>query len=170
MKKICCRCKEEKDLKDFNKQKRTKDGYRYECKECQRVYYKNNREKELKRCAKYRLNNREKLSKYRLNNRERYLINLYKKNDKDKNRENDLTVEWFKENITNKPCLYCGNTKRIGADRIDNTKGHTKDNVVPCCLLCNQTRSNNFTLEEMIRIGKVIREIKNDRLRKDNKS
>ena len=159
MKKICCRCKKEKDLKEFSKLKKTKDGYQYNCKECQRVYYKNNREKILKT-----------ETKYRLNNRERHLINMYKRKDKDKNRENDLTLEWFKENITSKPCLYCGDTKNIGADRIDNTKGHTKDNVVPCCLLCNQTRSNNFTLEEMIRIGKVIREIKNDRLRKDNKS
>jgi len=163
MKKICCRCKKEKDLKDFNKQKRTKDGYRYYCKECERVYLR-----------VYRLNNREKIlknaAKYHLNNREKHLIKEYKRKDKDKNRENDLTFEWFKENISSKPCLYCGETEKIGADRIDNTKGHTKDNVVPCCYDCNTARSNNFTLEEMIRIGKVIRAIKNDRLRDCNKT
>ena len=41
---------------------------------------------------------------------------------------------------TTKPCVYCGDTKRIGADRIDNTKGHTKENCVPCCIECNIAR------------------------------
>ena len=157
MKKICSRCKEEKDLKEFNKLKQTKDGYQHRCRECQSITrkqsYDNNREKELKTDRKYYWNNRE-----------RYLINMYKRYDKNKNKENDLTVEWFKENISSKPCLYCGDTENIGADRIDNTKGHTKDNVVPCCTICNKVRSDHFTVSEMLRLGKVIREIKNDRL------
>jgi len=155
MKKICCRCKEEKDLKEFNKLKQSKDGYRYQCRECQKIDSIIDKPKRLIRDLK---------------NRDKLLVSWYKRHDRDKNRENDLTVEWFKENISSKPCIYCGDTEKIGADRIDNSKGHTKDNVVPCCDLCNATRSNNFTLEEMVRIGKVIKEIKNDRLRKDNKS
>lgn len=42
-----------------------------------------------------------------------------------------ISAEWFLENIAYKPCKYChaqgiGN---VGANRIDNTKGHTEDNV-----------------------------------------
>ena len=48
-------------------------------------------------------------------------------------------------------------------DRLDNSKGHTKDNVVPCCIECNTARSDNFTFEEMKVIGKSIRKIKKDR-------
>ena len=63
---------------------------------------------------------------------------------------------------------YCGDTEDIGLDRIDNTKGHTKDNVVPCCYICNTTRGSNFTYEEMKIIGKTIKEIKRCRLEKMN--
>jgi len=42
-------------------------------------------------------------------------------------------------------------------------KGHTKNNVVPCCLECNTARNNNFSFEEMKILGKTIGEIKNSR-------
>lgn len=51
-------------------------------------------------------------------------------------------------------CYYCQNNlgKHIhsgsGLDRIDNTKGYTIDNVLPCCGICNKTRNNFFTVEE----------------------
>ena len=34
-----------------------------------------------------------------------------------------------------------------GIDRIDNNKGYTIDNIVPCCHICNQAKSS-FTLQE----------------------
>ncbi len=76
----------------------------------------------------------------------------------------DMTIEWFIENILLAPCHYCGDTKRVGCDRIDNNKGHSKDNVVPCCIECNTARNNYFTYEEMRRLGKTIAEIKKDRI------
>jgi len=36
-----------------------------------------------------------------------------------------------------------------GLDRIDSTKGHLSDNVVPCCFDCNRAKSNH-TLEEFL--------------------
>lgn len=75
----------------------------------------------------------------------------------------DLTIDWMIENILTKPCVYCGDTYRVGCDRIDNTKGHTKDNVVPCCIECNTARNNYFSYEEMKVLGKTIREIKEKR-------
>ena len=75
----------------------------------------------------------------------------------------DIDVDWLIENILTKPCVYCGDIRRIGCDRLDNSKGHTKDNVVPSCIECNTARSNNFTFDEMKVIGKSIRKIKKDR-------
>lgn len=102
--------------------------------------------------------------KWKINNREKYLICTYSIIDKKKNLTCDLTVEWMKENITSKPCTYCGDTETIGCDRIDNTKGHTQDNCIPCCPECNLTRGNRFSIAEMIKIGMTIKQIKQDRL------
>jgi len=39
------------------------------------------------------------------------------------------------------PCTYCGKVATLedtnGLDRLDNTKGHSLGNVVPCCSICN---------------------------------
>lgn len=70
----------------------------------------------------------------------------------------DLSKE-FVENSLEKACTYCG-FPSTGLDRIDNTKGHSEDNCVPCCKECNVSRNNSFTQEEMIIIGKAIREVK----------
>lgn len=42
-------------------------------------------------------------------------------------------------------------------------KGHTIDNVVPCCYECNVARTDNFTYEEMLEIGKAIKRVMEDR-------
>ena len=91
-------------------------------------------------------------------------LSRYKKFDVLANFQNDLTYDWFYENIHNKPCTYCGdNNTPIGVDRINNNKGHTKDNVVPSCHLCNITRANRFTHEEMLILGEAISIIKKNR-------
>lgn len=139
--KRCSKCKEIKDITSFHKDIKKKSGYRSHCKTC---------------C-------KESTRIYRFNNREDMMLRNYKITDKNRNLVCDLTTEWIKENITNKSCIYCGDTEFIGCDRIDNNKGHTKDNVVPCCKLCNQTRNNDFSVEEMHKIGLVIRKIKEQR-------
>lgn len=54
--------------------------------------------------------------------------------------EVDYDAKWVVENIFNKPCAHCGETDwhKLGCNRIDNSKAHTKDNVEPCCFECNQ--------------------------------
>ena len=68
--------------------------------------------------------------------------------------EFNLTKEEFKI-LIEKDCYYCGakpnNKSRDyfynGLDRMDNTKGYTINNVVPCCKHCNIAK-NTFTLQE----------------------
>lgn len=78
------------------------------------------------------------------------LLHGYKRSDVNNNRgECTLTVEWIINNIFSKPCHYCGETDwlKIGCDRIDNSKPHTPDNVVPCCKDCNNERQKqNYDL------------------------
>lgn len=89
------------------------------------------------------------------------MISSYKRKDyKNQTSICDIDITWMINNIMTKPCVYCGDTNRIGCDRIDNSKGHTKDNVVPCCFDCNCARNNNFSHEEMFTIGKTIAKIK----------
>lgn len=92
------------------------------------------------------------------------MISSYKiKDRKNSCTECDITVDWMIEHILKKPCIYCGDVHRVGCDRIDNTKGHTKDNVIPCCVECNTARNNYFTYSEMLELGKAIARIKKKR-------
>lgn len=92
------------------------------------------------------------------------MISSYKHKDKSLGiSECDIDIDWMISNIITNKCVYCGDDKRIGCDRIDNNKGHTKDNVVPCCYDCNVARGNNFTHEEMKIIGESIRLVKDKR-------
>lgn len=68
------------------------------------------------------------------------LLSSYNYSDKLHNRgKGDLTSEWIVENIFSKACCHCGETDwhKLGCNRLDNSKPHTKDNVEPCCLECN---------------------------------
>jgi hypothetical protein len=52
----------------------------------------------------------------------------------------DLTKDWVADKIS-QGCEYCGETSlRMTLDRVDNNRGHTKDNVVPACIRCNYIR------------------------------
>jgi hypothetical protein len=75
-------------------------------------------------------------------------FNSTKTTCKRKNREFNISLEFYEE-LSKKPCHYCGREGPNGADRIDNSKGYTIDNVLPCCITCNRIRMDNLTVEEM---------------------
>lgn len=59
--------------------------------------------------------------------------------------ENDYAL------IIKNNCFYCnGELPKFGIalDRIDSSKHYSKDNVVPCCKICNSVKGNWWTLEE----------------------
>ena len=65
-----------------------------------------------------------------------------------------ITKQWILDNIFNgQKCHYCGESdwKKLGCDRIDNSKPHTPDNVVCACGDCNHDRRNrNKSVEEYV--------------------
>jgi hypothetical protein len=66
--KKCSKCKIEKELFDFSKNKNSKDGFVSECKECKKNYdierYKNNRENLLNQTKLYQEKNKTKILEY----------------------------------------------------------------------------------------------------------
>lgn len=91
------------------------------------------------------------------------MLSAYRCKDKKRGCTTTITRKYLEDIIYNGKCIYCGDTKNIGLDRIDNSRGHEIGNVVPCCYDCNVARNNNFSFEEMLKIGKVIKKIKKDR-------
>jgi len=90
----------------------------------------------------------------------RRLIGVTKRRSKRLGLDFNLTEkEYF--TLTQQDCYYCGakpeNVLRHkesngdyiynGLDRVDNNKGYTIDNVVPCCRLCNYGK-RNLTIQE----------------------
>lgn len=68
--------------------------------------------------------------------------------------------------FTKKPdCYYCGTalnwepykTTGYKLDRKNNALGYSRDNCVPCCARCNRAKSDHFTHDEWVQIGKLIR-------------
>ena len=146
--KVCSRCKEEKPITEFSKDKSTKDGHRSNCKVCrrksQKKYYEDNREKERARSKKYIENNPEKRKgtqkKYRKNNREK--IKDYQKKYREDNQEKvrlqrfkrrarlreakiedfshkDLLDFWSENEIKPQECFYCKKEMPEGPEHID---------------------------------------------------
>ena len=61
--KVCTKCKLEKPFSEFHKDKKNKDGYRFICKECVKIYKNDNADKIKETEAIYRYNNSDKISK-----------------------------------------------------------------------------------------------------------
>lgn len=91
-----------------------------------------------------------KWQRYRLKQKDKPLyraqtqVRSYRRDDIDNNFGDviDFDGQWMVENIYSKECIYCGETdwRKLGCDRIDNNKPHTKYNVVCSCKHCNDLR------------------------------
>lgn len=87
----------------------------------------------------------------------------------------DLSFEDFVEFTTDKKCCYCDqeivwiehNPHKHGSaynlDRKDSQRGYTKTNCVVCCGSCNRIKSNIFSYEEMIVLGRTLQMLREQR-------
>lgn len=114
--KICTKCKLELPVTAFHKDKRAKDGLSFWCKECTKKYmkehYKNNSEKILASCAKWRENNPEKLAEYyKKNSKRMYAVQVeYRKNNPEKTRAKG--VNYRKNNLEKVRATEARNRKK----------------------------------------------------------
>ena len=84
-------------------------------------------------------------------------------------KETDIAYEDFLKLTEIHHCHYCDNpivwaeysprtsSQAYYLDRKNNSRGYTKDNVVVCCTRCNRGKSDQFSYEEWVEIGKLIK-------------
>ena len=100
--KICCTCKEEKELSEFSKNKSTKDGLQKRCRKCVSIDYNNNREEVKKKTNNYYYENIENVKvrtkDYRKRNKEK--IGESKKRYAEENKEKlkEKRKRYYEEN------------------------------------------------------------------------
>jgi len=91
--KICKKCEIEKELEQFHKDNRTKDGREGSCKECKKKYQQENKERIKENKSKYYLENKEKFKEYKKDNKEKFKEYNKKYRDKNKDKKYKLTEE-----------------------------------------------------------------------------
>lgn len=158
--KICKKCGKELPLECFGKHKTTKDGLQPWCKECKKQYMKQYYVDNAETWKQYNAGRKEYMKQYRIDNAERLkqynkqhykqwysTIEGYARVIKNNNLKEDRkygrcgkdedplpSIEEYIELLL-QPDFYDGKQyhwSEMGIDRIDNSKPHTIDNVVPC--------------------------------------
>jgi len=105
MKKVCSKCKVEKNLNEYAKRKDSKDGYRNDCILCQKKikdkWYLNNRKKLLKRFKEWRVNNKDEKKQldanYRKNNKDKIKIIHKKWSERNIKHLKEYRSNWYKK-------------------------------------------------------------------------
>ena len=92
--------------------------------------------------------------KYKKLRKYKTIFSSYKGNAKIRNIKFNLTLENIIKYIDSN-CYYCNDNNSKGIDRVDNNKGYTINNCVPCCKFCNIMK-NNYSIEEMFEKVKMI--------------
>ena len=124
-------------------------------KEEHKQYYLDHKEEILAKRKEYQSTKEGKLKK---------MIQAYKQQDKEGNRgETTLTYDELLS-IIEQGCHWCGETdwRKLGADRIDNSKPHTLENCVCSCLHCNSGRERQKVVLQYTIDGQFIAEYKSE--------
>ena len=166
--KRCSKCGRELPLECFGKDKNSKDGLQYWCRECLKEYYQANKKEILEYQNQYNSEHAEEIKQYRAEHKEE--IAEYFKQYKAEQyatlegyayyvRQNNLKadrkygrcgededplapLEYYIWGIQQRD-FYDGKQyhwSEMGFDRIDNSKPHTIDNIVPCSTKNNRRR------------------------------
>lgn len=160
--KTCTLCGETKPLEEFTKHRQMKDGYSYWCKTCNNARTKAFRESPSGIYTS--LKGRQTYAKTHLGKKDRG----YHLNPKPITVTREEFISWY--NFQLKFCAYCGisedllgstndkyndKNKRLSVDCMDNEIGYALGNMVLACSRCNSIKSDFFTHEEMLEIGRL---------------
>jgi hypothetical protein len=118
----------------------------------ERTYYETHREQDRK-VQKKSSAKRKEIVRVRVRTLPRRYVNAKSYALRERELPWELTFDQY-EKLILQSCYYCdkitlGVESGVGLDRIDNDKGYTIDNVLPCCTVCNQIRGDNLTVDEM---------------------
>jgi len=142
----------------------------------QHRYYWNNPERYRNYCKEYKKKNKEERKKYE----QKYRLtpsSIWTDLGKSEKREisKEDFIKWY--NSQDKKCVYCGilgeeirgeifrcwETKRLQIDRKDSDKPYKEGNLVLACPICNFIKGSYFTYNEMLKIGEIVKEIREKR-------
>ena len=160
--KTCTKCLIIKNPDDFGNRKSSPDGKRSRCNTCHlednQAYAERHREKTNAYKKKWRNENEDAA---KIVHREWYYSNIDKVRNKARSPSNRycaikrehkrfpgsevITLDEYCHLIKN-PCSYCGDPlpeAGRGLDRLDSLQGYHKDNVVPCCTVCNSIKMHH---------------------------
>ena len=102
--KVCAKCGEWKTLEEYHKNKKTKDGRGTYCKECQKKYQKQWREKNPKyhnseQQRQYRENNKERIKEYHKQYRKDNTEYFKQYREDNKERTKEYSKQYYKDNV-----------------------------------------------------------------------
>jgi len=149
--KTCSKCKLELQLEQFSKSKNTEDGHRFQCKACDKIYRKENKETMSKYQKKYREENKEMISEQRKKYREENKEKISERNKK-----------YYKENMKERKKYYEKNKEAIS----ERTKKYYKENRNKK----NEYMRNKRNMDEGFRISCNLRRRLHDALKGKTKS
>lgn len=163
--KICRICKIAKDETLFFKDNGNKDRLKSDCKQCatesRRQWHRKNKEKinikrrEYYQIPEHREHRTDKRREWNDNNRVKMMLHRSKTRAKKHNLEFDLVLEDIQIpqlcpilGIKMEFATAKASENSPSIDRIDNTKGYTKDNIIICSWKANRLK-NDFVLEDL---------------------
>ena len=166
---FCNKCKKWKPKSKFNIDNsslhQNRGGLCNECKDCQRERYYRERQRLFE--------NDDAALRYKL----QQALKGTRRRSKEKNIYNDLTLDYLMylwERQSGKCALtgvqmtykfYEGRVNtNLSVDRIDSTKGYSKDNVQLVCMAANQMK-NDLQMDELIKLCKAILAMERERLK-----
>ncbi|MEK6878959.1 MAG: hypothetical protein AABY22_05090 [Nanoarchaeota archaeon] len=171
--KKCSRCKIEKQLFEFHKNKAAKDGLQFHCKDCQkkcRKPYGILHKKELNQYSiRYRQQHKEYFKQYDKQYRKtaKGRFNEYKSSAKRFGRLFEIDFEFAKK-LFFSDCYFCSAKPNPvnGIDRLNNDLDYIKDNCVSCCIRCNRVKMNYSVEETLFHLQKMVETMKNNEIKK----
>ena len=145
--KRCCRCKIEKELDEFSRDKSSKDGLQNKCKICQKQWYQLNKEKK----KQYYQLNREKIREYSQLNKEKINQNknqYYHRNPEKQKARQKLNYAVRSGKIHKALyCSSCDSDKHLEAHHTDYSKPLE---VMWLCRTCHRELHNKMREQSRI--------------------
>lgn len=150
MKKICTKCKVEKELTEFHNKSEAKDGKNSACKSCRKIYLDATREKRLAYNKAWRGKNKEKLSQYYKDNKEKISAQQkeYQNNNKEKRAQylednKEILIAKRKERYKDNKEKVLSNQKEYYEDNKEKISQHRKNNKEIFAARNKEYRENN---------------------------
>ncbi len=176
LEKKCKFCKQIRTIENFNKDSSRGDGYDTGCKSCNKLRFKAysqtplGKENMRIRTKKYKILHPDaqkihyylnktailKRIKHYILNTSAGRINHFKRTAKYRNLDYNLDIE-FIDQYWNSSCHYCNEQlDTVRFDRINSNLGYLKDNVVPCCAICNLMKNDLSTFQFYQHIEQIL--------------